>query len=1021
MKRFYIILIITFLSISTQAQFEHYLRNQDAPFNYINTHWADSIFKTMSEEERIGQLFMVATYATEDKRNNYTDINFLISKYHIGGLLFMQGSPKKQIQLLNEYQQKSKTPLLVGMDLERGLGFRLKNTSSFPHNMTLGAISNDMLLYQLAREIGKQMQSVGVHVNFAPVLDINNNPKNPIIGTRSFGEDRNNVAKKAYAFVRGLQDMNIIAVGKHFPGHGDTQVDSHHALPTIFFTRHRLDSLELYPFSLLNRYGIGGIMTAHLEVPLFDNKPASISHKITTELLQDEMGFRGLVFTDALNMRGVGDSKIAGEIELKALLAGNDILLFPRDVPNAVKRIKKAIERKLISQEDIDRHVKKILRAKQWVGLNHWKPLSTENLDKVLHSTTTEVLQENLAKSAITLLQNRDKLLPLKRLDTLKIATVALDESSKNTFQNRLSHYTQTAHFNIPKGTSVADYSKIIKQLEDFNTIIISKHRNSYNAKSNFGVSKATIDFIQNLPKNKRILFAYFGSPYGVAKYNLNIFDAIIVGYEDTKYTQEAVAQAIFGGIAMNGKLPLAVNKRFPANWGLTTPKVRLGYSTPDASGMYADSLAIADSIMLDAIKKKATPGGQILIAKNGNIVYNKAFGHHTFKEKIAVKTTDIYDLASITKVTATLPLLMQEYDEGIITLETTLGELLPYFENTDKENITLGDMLKHQSGLPSWIPLYRILLDTSSYKGKLISYRKNAQYTVQIDQRGWLNKNAKYKKGLFSEKGKIPVGKDMYLTSSQRDVLFDTIVKYKIKSPKKTQYLYSDLGFILSGEYLKAKGKMKHHLQTFYKQLGAITTTMQPWKYFQKNRIVPTAKENFLRKQLLHGYVHDPNAALLGGVAGHAGLFSSAEDLAKIWQMYLQKGSYGGERFIAKETIDLFSKQADAQISHRGIGFDKPDPDTTKTTSFMQGIPLEVYGHSGFTGTLVFVDPTNDLLFIFLSNRVYPNDWNTKLFELDVRPKIQDVVYKAIREKRPYIFPINIPLKENPTALPLF
>lgn len=990
--------ILFFCTFNLAAQFHNYFTPNNVPFYTKNTEWADSILQKMTVDERIGQLFMVATYSTADKRNNKALIDNLIKKYHIGGLIFMQGTPEKQVQLINHYQAISKTPLFIGMDLENGLAFRLKNTVSFPKNMTLGAIENEKLIYETAREIGKQCKRIGVHINFAPVLDINNNRHNPIIGVRSFGENKENVVSKAEAFVKGLQDEKIIAVGKHFPGHGDTQIDSHLNLPHLNFDFTRLDSLELYPFRKLSNYGIAGMMSAHLQVPAIDKKyPTSLSYKAVTELLQNQIGFKGLIFTDALNMGGVANQHKTGDVDVLALLAGNDVLLFSQNVPKAIKKIKQALQKGKITQEEIDKHVRKILLAKNWVGLDNFSPLATTNLNKDLHSKNTEVLQEKLAKAAVTLVKNENDIIPIKDLHKQKIAVVSIGGKAPFTFEKRLAHYTPIKIFKIAKNSPKSQYDKLHDQLAEYTTIIIAKHNISYRAKRRFGATTTSDKFISELAIRQNVIFTFFGSPYGVSYYDLTNCKGVLVAYQDSKYFQEAAAQAIFGGNALTGKLSFGINEMYPAGWGLETAKNRLGYALPETENANSNTLKSADSIINNAIKHRAMPSCQLLIAKNGNIIYNKAYGYHTFAKKRAVKTSDIYDLASVTKVSATLPMVMQEYENGLLSLDSKLGKLLPYFKNTDKAKITVEDLLTHESGLPSWIPLYRLLINPKSYGKKLISYRRNKSYTIQIDKRAWLYRNFRYKKGLFNKSNGIPVGKNLFLNKSVTNILFDTIANCERKNGKK-KYRYSDLGFMLIGEYLKSKENFKDNLQVFFKQLGAKTTGMQPWQKFPTKKLLPTSKERFLRKTILRGYVHDPNAALLGGVAGHAGLFSNAEDLAKIWQMYLQGGSYGDKQFLSPETISLFTAQRHPEISRRGLGFDKPDADTTKTTSFTKYLPLSSFGHTGFTGTMVWADPENQLIGIILTNRVYPNDWNKKLGRMDIRTKLQEVIYKSIK-----------------------
>lgn len=1002
MRYFFItsLLFLLFLSPQKARQVAQYTQINKSLFDTINTHWADSVFEQLTPKERIAQLFMVATYTTKDKRNNKLEIKQLIKEYGIGGLIFMQGTPDKQIRYINEYQKTSRIPLLVGMDLERGLGFRLSGTTSFQRNMTLGALAQDSLIYILGREIGWQCKQIGVHVNFAPDIDVNNNEENPVIGVRSFGEDRMNVMRKGYAFARGLQDEGILAVGKHFPGHGDTSIDSHKGLPVLDFSRRRLDSLELFPFKMLIHFGIGGVMTAHLRANAIDSiNTASLSRKVVTGLLQKNLGFRGLVFTDALNMGGVANYLAPGEIELAALDAGNDVLLFSEDVPKAMKLIVERAQKDSLFQKKIDRRVKKILRAKYWAGLNIPRTLSDSLIYSRLNNRNASLLQEEIAKQAVTLVKNKDDFIPIKYLDTVKIASVAIGATTKNDFQKQLSKYTKIKHFNLPLHATKEQLKKVQKALEAFNTVIVSKHKNTIRPKTKFGATNTSIQFLKNI-KAKNIIFAYFGFPYGVSHYDLSKVKSLLIGYEDDKYSQKALGQAIFGGIAISGNLPVSINRTYPVGWGIETKKVRLGYSMPENEGLNLDSLVQIEKIVRKGIRKRAIPGCQVLVAKNGNVVYSKAFGYHTYQKKTKVKVSDYYDLASLTKVTATLPLIMQEFDKSKITMSTRLDSLHPEFLGTDKANITVEDMLTHETGLPGWIPFYKLLVDDKSYKGELISSRKTSVHRVRVGKKAWLNSRFRLKKGIFSKQGSIVVGENLALKKNLLPLFIDSIKKaIRVKGKR---YKYSDLGFILLGEYLKKNKSFVEPLDKIYKRLGAVRLRMQPWKDMPiKNDIVPTAKEYFIRKKLLKGYVHDLNAALLGGVAGHAGLFGSAEDLAKVWAMYLQKGKYGGISYIKPSTVSLFTSRAHPKNSRRGYGFDKPEINSRRKSPFAKNVPSDGFGHSGFTGTMVWADPNNDLIYIFLSNRVYPYDWNNNIYKMNIRTKIQKTIYKAFDTKQ--------------------
>ncbi len=997
-----------------------YIVNNPAPFNRLdNTYWADSIFLTLTPQQRIAQLFMVAAYS--DNRADEKTLNNLIETYGIGGLIFMQGTPDAQMNLINRYQAKSQVPLMIAMDLEWGLAFRLKKTIRFQKNMTLGAIQEDELIYEFGRELGRQCKRIGVHVNFAPVLDVNNNRENPVINVRSFGEDRYNVTRKAYAFMTGLQEEKVLAVGKHFPGHGDTSVDSHLDLPVLNFSPERLDSLELYPFKKLTSYGIGGMMTAHLNVPSLapNDVSATTSKTLTTGILKDQIGFDGLIFTDALNMAGITKYYQPGEADLQALLAGNDILLFPLDVPTAIARIEQAVQEGLISQSEIDKRVKKILRAKQWVGLDQPKTLSTKGSFYDLNNDSSEALKHQLATASMTLVKDDHNLIPIKGLDTIKIASVAIGASRQTSFQEYGDKYLPIDDFYLSNNATPQQRSELIRKLAPYDIVLVSKHDNSTRASKKFGTTAESVAFLNELPPEKRVIFTYFGIPYGVTPYNLSAIDALLVAYEDDEYSQTAAIQAIFGGQTVDGKLSVSISPEYPAGTGLVSFKNRLGYSTPEAVGMDSEVLKKIDVIVQNAIANGATPGCQVLVARKGNVIFNKSYGYHTYNKKKKVQNSHLYDLASITKVTAMVPTLMQLYDQSLFSLEAPLSQYLPALKGTDKSQVTTKEILAHQAGLKAWIPFYQYLIDTSSYTGNLMGYKKNEKYNIQVDSRAWLNNEFRFRNDVFSSEKKgvhtKQVGKDLYLNRHYVDSIIYQIAQSESKGKN---YRYSDLGFILFGETVKelTDKDLKQYTHThFFEKLGATKLGYQPLSKFSIDNIVPTAQDNIIRKQLVHGYVHDPTAALMGGVAGHAGLFSNAEDLAKLWQMYLQGGNYGGEQFIKPETIQYFSQQAYAN-NRRGIGFDKAEPDSQKKNPYADEASTQGYGHTGFTGNMIWADPESELLYIFLSNRVYPHDWNKKLIRMGVRTDIQSTVYQAITRKTEKTKRIEIvPLETQP------
>ena len=670
--------------------------------------WADSVLNTLSLDERLGQLFMVAAYSNKGKQEQ-AKISQLIQKYKIGGVIFFQGDAASQARLTNKYQSLSEIPLMIGMDAENGLAARLKQTLRFPRQMMLGAIENDDLIYRMGREIGRECRRLGIHVNFAPVLDINNNPNNPVINARSFGEDKENVTRKAHAYMLGLQEEGVMAVGKHFPGHGDTEVDSHKDLPFLGHSRERLELLELYPFDHLIRSGISGIMVAHLNVPALDSlsRSASLSGPMINGLLRQQMGFQGLVFTDALNMRGVRKYYSLGKVDVKALIAGNDVLLFSENVPLAISEIHAAIERGEITQEEVDQHCLKILKAKRWLGLNKFKPVDMNRLWSGLNTQEGLLLRRELAESAITMVKNTNDILPLKRLDTLRIASVAMGTSTRNYFQEYLGRYAHMDFYQIEKDASIDKFAILMKKLTAYDLVIVSKHDGDLRPSRNFGITPQTVTFLNDLSRDKKVIFDLFASPYGLDKYeNLDRLHGIVVSYEDTRESQMASAQIIFGGLAAQGKLPVSINDSFPLGTGLLTSHNRLGYALPEQVGLSTLKMLKIDSIAEDAIKRKATPGCQVVVARKGMIVYQKSFGYHTFGKKVRVKNTDLYDLASVTKVAATLPILMQMADEGWVDISKTLGQYLQQARGSNKDTLKLQEILAHQARLKSW-PLF--------------------------------------------------------------------------------------------------------------------------------------------------------------------------------------------------------------------------------------------------------------------------------------------------------------------------
>ncbi len=953
-------------------------KDNDPPFLKVPTNWADSVFSTLTPDERTAQLFMVAAFSNKDSCH-VEEIEYLINDYKIGGLIFMQGGPIRQANLINRYQQLSKVPLMVSIDGEWGLAMRLDSTIKYPWQMTLGAIQDEQLIYEMGVDIGEQCKRLGIHVNFAPVVDVNVNPKNPIINARSFGENKENVANKGIAYMKGLQAVHVMANAKHFPGHGDTDQDSHKSLPTINHSAARMDSVELFPFKKLIANGLSSMMIAHLYIPAYVNEfntATTLSKNLVTNLLQDSLGFKGLIFTDALNMKGVSSVYRAGVVDAKALVAGNDVLLFSGDVPIAIIEINKAIANGEITREEVDRRCLKILKAKQWVGLDKYQDVKTPSLLEDLNKREYELLNRKLTEASLTVIQNKNDLLPLKNLEKLKIACLSIGEEGVNEFQNTLDLYNQVDHFSANDLESTKNDS-LLDTLRQYNTIIVSIHKSNLNPWKSYKIEDGTKNMIANLSLKNKVILTVFANPYSLIDFSaIEKVDGLIIAYQNSIYAKEATAQLIFGGIGANGKLPVSISKKFKEGTGLIiNPIGRFKYTLPEEVGINQEDLYKIDTLALNGINEHAYPGCQILVAKSGKVIYNKSFGYHTYERKRAVINSDIYDLASITKIASTLLTVMQLQDQNKFSLDSNLcdylSDLIP--DTSIYANLNLREILAHQSGLQAWIPFYIKTLDKGEPRREI--YRSDSSKTFPIR-----------------------VANNLYINKYYPDTIYQRILRGPLK---EKNYRYSDLGYyFLKKISEKQTGEpLENYVAKIYAQMGMTTTGYLPRKRFDIDRMPPTEYDMAFRKQLIKGDVHDPGAAMLGGVGGHAGVFSNANDLAKLMQLYLNKGTYGGVQYIKDTTVNEYIKCQFCKDNRRAAGFDKPSKDgdgpTCSCVSYLS------FGHSGFTGTIAWADPEDEIVYIFLSNRVYPDAENNKLLKMNIRTDIQEVIYNALQKSK--------------------
>lgn len=972
----FLLILICNVNLSLAQQAPEFLKYRQDP-------WVDSLMQKMSTEQKIGQLFMIQAYSNQHQKTE--ELLKSIADYHVGGIIFMQGSPVAQALLSNQLQNASQIPLLMAIDGETGLGFRLDSTINYPPQLALGAIVNDSLIYQMGYEIGLQCRRIGIHFNMAPVADINIDPNNPVINYRSFGEDKYMVAKKAWLYASGLQSAGVLATAKHFPGHGDTKTDSHHDMPVIQQTKSQLDSLEIFPFDYLIKRGIGAIMTGHLQVPALEPNtkiPATLSSRIIQKKLQNEMGFQGLVITDAMNMKGVSNSYSSAESSVKALKAGNDMLEIVPRLDRAVDAVKQAIHNGELTIDEINAKCRKILALKRWLGLHNQKFVETKNLTIDLNQNQYRLTKRLLCEQSLTILQNTQNLVPLAQIDTLKIASLAIGTNTETSFQEMLSNYTQIDHFTISKTATADEINQTIQQLQPYNLVIVGIHGMGLYPSRRYGITDPMIAITEKLRKAKTVC-CFFGNPYAAQFFPaLSQMNSLIIAYQDDNEAQKMAAQLIFGATGAYGKLPVTINDQFLRNSGLTSqPIQRLKYTLPEEVGINSDILKWKiDSIAQTGIQKKAFPGCQVLVAKNGKVIFRKSYGNFTYGQPQPVNNENLYDLASLTKIIAPLPAIMKLYDESKIKLDQPLAQYFQEFSGTNKAEITLRDLLTHQSRLQSGIPFW---LESGSQNKLRIGFFRDQP----------------------SEKYSIRVASNLYARDDIRLQMITDIIKSPLR--QKKEYHYSDLGFSLLPLVCERTTSTPFQdllIKEFYNPLGASTLGFKPYEHFPIHNIVPTEDDQIFRKETLQGFVHDETAALMGGISGNAGLFGNANDLAKIMQMYLQNGFYGGKQYIKATTLNEFTKvQFPEGSNRRALGFDKPNPGIKGQKNKFPAADAspQSYGHTGFTGTFVWADPENQLLFIFLSNRVFPTRRNSAINDLNIRTGMHQAIYDAIRKTR--------------------
>ena len=991
-NRFYTMLLAVMLFMGTQQA----MAIKPAILNRANPQemerWVNDTYSKLTPEQRIAQIIIMAI---EPDDSEYTKmvIKRYVEEYKVGGLIYEKSNIATQARITNYAQSLATVPLIIALDAEWGLTMRLEDAPPFPRNLLLGGVSDEMLLYEYGREVARECRLMGVSVNFAPVLDVIDR-EGTVVGSRSFGYNPDVVARNGIAFAKGLEDGGVLSTAKHFPGHGSTTADSHKELPLIDKSMLEMEIYDLVPFKRYVASGLGGMLTAHIDVSFFDDgtMPCSLSKHCVNDLLKQDMEFEGLIFTDALNMEGA--KSVAGDPCVNAILAGNDILLMPGSLDGGIAAVKAAIEQGTISWDDIETRCKKMLRYKYALDVAGMAKDGID-VDRVAAKVNTQYAQDlnrRLVAAAVTVAYNHKNILPLTHLQDgeISVLTLGLENGTSSMFQKRCAKYVDAKPITQADALGVSHGN---------NRVIVAIANKAYVAE----VKKIAQNF-------KKTIVAVFDDPEDIQDYASLItdkhVDAVVIGYGADEVWQDYVAQTIFGGNAANGVLPVTVKshengKVLHAGTGVKYDAVRLGYTLPVEVGLKPDLVSKIDSICNYGIQQKAFPGCQVVVARHGKIVYDKAHGEIDYNSGIPVTENTLYGLASVSKATGTLSGIMKLYDDGKIKLDECASKYIPGLRDTDKSDLTFRQLLYHETGMQPSLSMWEMMFDPATYTGKLMTDKPNEVNTIKVMKNAYGNKDAKLRTDILSDRPtkdfNIAIADGIYGGKVTYDSIMNRIYHSTLRPTK--DYCYSCLNFCLLANALQNithKGLDEYVDAKVFRPLGSYHTTYRPLGKYKPEQIAYTEVDTYLRKQHIHGYVHDELAAFSGGVQGNAGLFSNANDLAKIFQMWLNGGSYGGETIYKKGTVDMFLKSKSPN-SHRGLGFDKPNLKKPSWSNTCDEASPETVGHTGFTGTCFWVDPKTDTIFIFLANSVCPERGNPAVGKVNARTNTQALIYNSI------------------------
>ena len=985
-ERYLGLLLVALLFVSTAADRRPAAATGRTAVDVQAKLWVDSVLADLDTAQRLGQL-IVARAHPDGSRGTLAEFTALVDAAAVGGVCFFGSSPQQLADWTAALRADTvRLPLLFALDAEWGPAMRIGSELSgrLPYALTQGAANDPALTRELGQEAGRQLRLLGIDMSLGPVADLNSNPDNPVIGRRSFGEQPIRAGRLAQAFARGLADAGVLAVAKHFPGHGAPSIDSHEGLPTLDATRAQLDSTDLVPFRLLAQDGIAGIMTGHLAVPALDPRvgvPASLSPGITEGILRNEYKYEGLVVSDGLDMAAVQDSTLApGEVSVRAFLAGNDVLLLPPDPLAAHQALLQAMRAGRFDGYRLESSVRRVLLAK-YAALQ--RRLPEEQLSGTVASRLGDFklrsLNERLYRAAVTPARLRTAQLPLGEVGTVRTAVLSIGSPAgePSPFQSTAELHQPLSMLHLGKPLDRLEVERWTEQLSSYDRVLVGLH--GLSSDGDYGLVASHLRVLRAAALKTEVIVVVFGSPYALRR--LAGLPNVLVAYEDTPMAQRAAAEVIYGSTRARGTLPVSVPGGFRAGraapTGGTTFRLRL--STAANAGMSELKLNRLESIVEEAMRTQATPGGVLLAARDGEIGAFRSYGKFTYEdEALPVDLNTVYDLASVTKVAATTLAIMKLHEQRRISVYDSLGRYVVRLRGTNKGSLVIADILAHEARLRPWIPFYEstILTDKEgarSYRPDVYAPQRGGPYGTSVTDR-------------------------LFIADAYRDTVYNQIYRSELRS--QTGYRYSDLGFYLMAvlvEEMTGQTLDEYVYQEFYRPLGLRTIGFNPLERLSLERIPPTEDDDYFRFGRVQGYVHDMGAAMLGGVSGHAGLFSDAYDLAVIMQMLLNEGYYGGRRYFEPATVRLFTRRH-PQSTRRGLGWDMAELSRKGGGNMSPLASARTFGHLGFTGTCAWADPETGVVFVWLTNRTFPKMTPNLFGKENYRPRLQGVVYESLR-----------------------